>query len=694
MKNFILLFSLILFSNFSFSIEIPTGGTNMIDDAISNHTKIGSAGTVTVVNVDHAEFDKAIRVNVTTRPENYYNFQVQFKTNMALEKGDICLVSVWARTTKSGSEAGEGTFAAVIEHNQTYSKPLNKAFSPGGDWTHFVYAFEASESLSLEYHKAALFLGFSVQTIEVGNVQFLNYKKTKTINDMPVMQVTYEGMSEDAAWRVSAAERIEKFRKGNVTIKLVDENNNPVSNANVNLEMKKHKFGFGSAIDGNTYLSNTTYRNKIHELFSEVVFENDLKWRPWVTRASNAYILSAIDNLTSNGINVRGHCMVWPGWNTLPTFLKAYENNAPRLKQECLDHIETVGNFTKGKLVDWDVMNEPYTNHVLQDICGDEIMADWFKKAKEVDPDVKRYINDYSIIGNGGVDVNHQDGYFDIIKYIDDNGGEIDGIGMQGHFAELVTGIPRVIEILDRFATFNKEIKITEFDINSINDELKVNYTRDFMTVLFSYPHVKSVMCWGFWEGRHWRPEAAYYNKNWTIRPQGEMYKSLVLDEWWTKMQNAVSAADGETNFGDCFLGNYDIEVSIGGVDFTIKVPVHFNKENNIVINVDDKSFSIEGEEHAETPVFTSAKNISEVKENELKIYPNPASTHLNIEFSGFQKEDFQVQVINVSGKSVVQKQMNLTQSNLLELPNLKSGLYFLSVQSNNQRFVERFVVR
>lgn len=69
MKRITVLISLVLFvTQFSYSIEIPKGGTNMIDDAISNHSKIGNSGTISVVNVSHAEFTKAIRVDVTTRP--------------------------------------------------------------------------------------------------------------------------------------------------------------------------------------------------------------------------------------------------------------------------------------------------------------------------------------------------------------------------------------------------------------------------------------------------------------------------------------------------------------------------------------------------------------------------------------------------------------------------------------------------
>lgn len=694
MKKVFLLITFISSVLFSFAIDIPPGGTNMIDDAITNYTKVGSQGTITVVNADHEKFNKAIKISVTSQPDNYWNFQIVFKTNMALEKDDVCFVSFWARTINSTSEAGEGLITAIEEHVDTYSKPLSHTFTVGGEWIHLFYAYKADQTLFLDKHKAAFFVGHAIQTIEIADVQFLNYKNTKTVDDFPKMAITYTGMDPDAAWRTDAAERIEKFRKGNVNIKLVDSNNNPVSNTNVTLEMKKHKFGFGTAIDGNFYLSNATYQNTIHELFNEVVFENDLKWRPWVSKPNHNYVLQAIDKLHAQNIDVRGHCLIWPGWSFLPSFMELYKNNPTRLKSECIDHIDAAVNLTKGKLIDWDVMNEPYTNHDIQDVCGDEVMADWFKRAKEIDPDVKRYINDYSILSNGGTDVNHQNHYFETIEYIDEKGGEIDGIGMQGHFAEFVTGIPKIIEILDRFATFNKEIKITEFDMNTTDDSLKVNYTRDFFTVLFSYPHVKSILSWGFWAGRHWRPEAAMYNLDWSIRLQGEMYKSLVLDEWWTKEQTETSNVNGTSDFGSCFLGTYNVVVQVNGNTIVKAIPVHFNQENNITLNVNDQTIIVEGAEHADTPIFTSVKSFTEKNKAELKIYPNPASDYLNIDLQGFENEKCRVQIMNVSGSCVLDGQINLISEKTLPLPNLKSGLYFLMLQTDNQKIVERFVVR
>jgi hypothetical protein len=62
----------------------------------------------------------------------------------------------------------------------------------------------------------------------------------------------------------------------------------------------------------------------------------------------------------------------------------------------------------------------------------------------------------------------------------------MDGIGLQSHFPERVTPMDDLMKRLDRFAAFEKELEITEFDINTSDKATQADYTRDFMTATFS----------------------------------------------------------------------------------------------------------------------------------------------------------------------------------------------------------------
>ncbi|MFW6290537.1 MAG: T9SS type A sorting domain-containing protein, partial [Mariniphaga sp.] len=200
-------------------------------------------------------------------------------------------------------------------------------------------------------------------------------------------------------------------------------------------------------------------------------------------------------------------------------------------------------------------------------------------------------------------------------------------------------------------------------------------------------------LCWGFWAGRHWKPEAAYYSLDWSIRPQGEMYKKLVFEDWWTPDQTLNPDASGSAGFGSCFLGTYEVEVSYNGTSFVKEVPVHFNLENQITINVEDLSVTSEGTQHDDTPVFTQAETYRQMEDGTVKVYPNPASDRLHVELTTHFQGSSNVEVTNSTGVLVLSRRMNLTYENILELPRLNPGFYILSIKSGNRRVTEKFTV-
>ncbi|MFI5380849.1 MAG: hypothetical protein ACHRHE_16240 [Tepidisphaerales bacterium] len=86
---------------------------------------------------------------------------------------------------------------------------------------------------------------------------------------------------------------------------------------------------------------------------------------------------------------------------------------------------------------------------------------------------------------------------------------------------------------------------------------------RDFMTAVFSHPATEAFTQWGFWEGRHWKPQCATIRKDWTLKPNGQAYMDLVFKQWWTDVKGKT-AADG-TFAVRGFLGDYQITVTSGG---------------------------------------------------------------------------------------------------------------------------------
>jgi len=109
----------------------------------------------------------------------------------------------------------------------------------------------------------------------------------------------------------------------------------------------------------------------------------------------------------------------------------------------------------------------------------------------------------------------------------------LDGIGLQGHFATALTSPDDLMTLLDRFGAY-KELWVTEYDITITDFLLAGDYTRDFMTVLYSHPAVAGFVMWGFWDGAHSKKNAPLFTQDWKLKPAGVAYYDLVFNQWWT----------------------------------------------------------------------------------------------------------------------------------------------------------------
>lgn len=81
---------------------------------------------------------------------------------------------------------------------------------------------------------------------------------------------------------------------------------------------------------------------------------------------------------------------------------------------------------------------------------------------------------------------------------------------------------------------------------------------------------------------------------------------------------------------------------------------------------------------------------------NTLSVYPNPSAGDVNLKYLGLE-DDFQLSVRDMTGKIIFLQDASSTNGELslkLDAKNWSKGLYFLSLEGTNQRFVERLVIR
>jgi endo-1,4-beta-xylanase len=285
----------------------------------------------------------------------------------------------------------------------------------------------------------------------------------------------------------------------------------------------------------------------------------------WANPSIRQRYLACAKWAADNKLTTRGHCIIYPGWEFLPSFVKPLAKDPPALRKRLLEQVVEVTEATKQfKFSEYDVTNELRVLTEITNILGKDAVTEWFKVAgRHVPAGTRLAINENTILTHGGVTAAEQDIYAQWITYLNDRGQGPDVIGMQGHFGSTVTPPETVVRILDRFAKFGKPIQVTEFDLPSADEKGQAQYTRDFLTAVFSHPATEAFTMWGFWEGRMWQPPGALIRKDWTVKLNGQAWMDLVLKQWWTD-RNTTTGPDGScTTRG--FLGDYKVTVTVGG---------------------------------------------------------------------------------------------------------------------------------
>jgi endo-1,4-beta-xylanase len=419
------------------------------------------------------------------------------------------------------------------------------------------------------------------QTIQIGGLAILNFGQTYTLDRLPRSKydLDYDGREPGATWRAEALARIERIRKGPIRVKVVNRNGQPVSGAGVRFEMLRHEFGFGTAVAYGPLTGISadamTYQEKLTDLtgdgrgFNFIVFENALKWPNWENDGydgSRDDIAGWTDWFKGRDIEVRGHNLVWPGADYLPSDVASNLSDSAYVRRRVEEHLEDVLTWPgiQGGIREWDAINEPLSNTAFQTLFGgDRIYADIFKLARSLDPVPKLFVNEAGLTDQGGLNTAGIDRLKRILRSINANGGKVDGVGFQSHTGYPLTAPSRVYEIFDEFNEFEADLSITEYDARDVEAAVAADYMEDILTVAFSHPRMKSFLMWGFWDGAHWLNDAPLFYRNWTLKPSGERFLDLVFNRWWTD-ETAATGRSGEAAVSG-FYGKYRITAEGGG---------------------------------------------------------------------------------------------------------------------------------
>ena len=188
----------------------------------------------------------------------------------------------------------------------------------------------------------------------------------------------------------------------------------------------------------------------------------------------------------ANGVKMRGHCLAWHSQfaNWMFTDKKGKPVSKEVFYERLRDHIHTVVNRYKDIVYAWDVLNEaisdddgrkmpwmkeapsPYRKTKMMDLCGEEFIVKVFQFAREADPNVELFYNDYNACKPG-----KRDRIYNMVKKMKEMGAPIDGIGMQGHYNIYFPSMEEFDAAIEKYSKIVDKIHITELDLRT-NEEM------------------------------------------------------------------------------------------------------------------------------------------------------------------------------------------------------------------------------
>ncbi|MDG4859223.1 endo-1,4-beta-xylanase [Streptomyces sp. T-3] len=262
---------------------------------------------------------------------------------------------------------------------------------------------------------------------------------------------------------------------------------------------------FGTAIASGR-LGDSTYTTIANREFNSVTAENEMKIDATEPQRGQ-FNFTAGDRVynwaVQNGKQVRGHTLAWhsqqPGW--------MQSLSGSTLRQAMIGHINGVMAHYKGKIVQWDVVNEAFadgSSGARRDSNLQRTGNDWievaFRTARAADPAAKLCYNDYNVEDWNWAKTQAM---YAMVKDFKQRGVPIDCVGFQSHFNSGSPYNSNFRTTLQNFAALGVDVAITELDIQGAPASTYANVTNDCLAV----PRCLGITVWGVRDSDSWRPE-------------------------------------------------------------------------------------------------------------------------------------------------------------------------------------------
>lgn len=354
----------------------------------------------------------------------------------------------------------------------------------------------------------------------------------------------------------------------------------------VRVEQISHDFLFGGNIflfdDLKTPEKNEKYKTTFGTLFNAATVAFYWKtlepeWGKPRYAAGSSYVYRrpptdpVVEYCESKGINMNGHAIIYgmrqwghPDW--MPKDRKQME---PVFEA----HIRELAERYKGKIQRWDVVNESTDQANRGEMPDDYTYKSFLWSMKYFPDSVMLNINDSDMHW----DMNLYRRYLEVVRNLLDRGVRIDQVGLQMHIfnpeesrriangADVLTPA-KILERLNLMADAGRPLHVSEVTVTAPDETsegkwIQAAITRNLYRLWFSYPSVAGITWWNVVDGGAAAGEPSYsgiYDKNMTEKPVYHVLKSLIHEEWTTRLELKPASGTAPLTFRG-FKGKYRI---------------------------------------------------------------------------------------------------------------------------------------
>ena len=377
-------------------------------------------------------------------------------------------------------------------------------------------------------------------------------------------QMAAEGQRREERILAQSNLDIERYRKGDAIVRVVDGQGGAVRGAKVVLELVRHDFLFGANIYAfdqfRTEAENEAYKRRFASLFNYATVGFYWKWyEPEPGQPRYAYTDKVVAWCAQQSIRMKGHPLLWADAAGIPAWSQGQpspEKQRARVREIMLRY--------QGRIDFWEVVNEPSHLPTLK-------IDDPYRWAREASPQATLVVNDYYVLADG------HPPFYQLLEAAQARGVPFDGIGIQAHEPRTLRfPLDRVRRTLDKYGALGKSLHVTEFTPTSSGQPIlgaegqggvwdeaaQADYATKFYRVCFAQPKMVAVTWWDLCDSHAWLKGGGLLRSDLTPKPAYEALKNLIHREWHTRVEGVTDASGVFRLRG--FYGQYQAQVADG----------------------------------------------------------------------------------------------------------------------------------